>query len=73
MASSDRFEYQTGIAAAEAERIGNGNADLCGPCLIGDVTKITFRVGFVQIDRRRQSGAFHRRQAGQCFDGGGGG
>src|SRR5262249_4961750 len=66
---SGSFEDEAGITAAEAERVGNGNADPVRSCLMRNVVEGTSRIGLIKIDGGRDCLAFDRHDAGERFDG----
>src|SRR5438128_790030 len=70
---SHRLEDQAGVAAAEAEGIGDGDANVLRSGLIGDVTEVALRIGIVEVDCRRQGAALDGDETCQRFDGGGAG
>src|SRR5262245_5595641 len=64
-------QYQAGVAAAEAEGVGDDHAQRPGLGRVGNVTEVTLWVWVREVDRRRHRLALQRRQASDGVDGGG--
>jgi predicted phosphoribosyltransferase/nucleotide-binding universal stress UspA family protein len=71
--SSGGTQHQRGVAAAEAERVGNGDSNPVRAGGMWDVAEAAFRVWIIEIDRRRDGPVAHGDDTGQRLDGGGGG
>jgi hypothetical protein len=58
--------------SAEAEGVGNGDADVGLAGFVGDVVEVALGVWRVVVDRRRQHALVDRERAEGRFDGAGG-
>src|SRR5690349_19114907 len=59
-------QHETGIAAAEPEAVGNGDAHRMRFGLVRDMAQTAFRVGLVQVNGWRNGAAVERDDAGSC-------
>ena len=62
------LEKQTGIDAAESERIRQYHIDRRGAGLVRDVVEVALRIGMVQVDRGRQDAVMNGQDAEDGFD-----
>src|SRR5206468_446011 len=61
-------EHETGVGAAEAERIRERDPDRGAARLVGDVVELAVGVDGVEVDRRRQDRGLERANAQQRLD-----